>query len=404
MKIILSAMGSDGDIRPMIALHQSLGKMSHELKFIVPESGEDLARSYGIEPLVAGIDYRDNIIDIKNDELGVDTLKVMKENISKQFASHEEFLMNDNPGLILGSGAQFACPHIAEKLEVPFYDVYFTNQLHRSDDHPAPAGLTSMGMPRIYNRVSWKLFQVTFNVTEAGLISPHRKRLGLDPLTDYFDKSHGKNTILAVDRELDPIDPNFLKNSMQIDYWHLFEEEKSVPELDAFLDTDRPVIYFGFGSMPDQKPEETIETLMHISRELGVRFIVTKGWSDYVTGHSDNIFLFDYISHHQLFPRLDGVVHHGGSGTTHTVSLQGPPQVIVPHFADQYYWADVIHRQGMCPEPEDINTLTGKSMLEKIRTMLEDKDMKDRCVQMSRKLKNRLTMDDIAETVLNFTL
>jgi vancomycin aglycone glucosyltransferase len=33
------------------------------------------------------------------------------------------------------------------------------------------------------------------------------------------------------------------------------------------------------------------------------------------------------------------VVHHGGAGTTTTAARAGAPQVVVPHIADQPYWA-----------------------------------------------------------------
>lgn len=36
-----------------------------------------------------------------------------------------------------------------------------------------------------------------------------------------------------------------------------------------------------------------------------------------------------------LFPRVRAVVHHGGSGTTHSALRCGRKQLIIPHLADQ---------------------------------------------------------------------
>jgi UDP:flavonoid glycosyltransferase YjiC (YdhE family) len=45
--------------------------------------------------------------------------------------------------------------------------------------------------------------------------------------------------------------------------------------------------------------------------------------------------LLTWIDYDQVFPRLRVIVHHGGMGTTHRAILQGLPQVVVPHAADQ---------------------------------------------------------------------
>ncbi len=45
--------------------------------------------------------------------------------------------------------------------------------------------------------------------------------------------------------------------------------------------------------------------------------------------------LLAWIDYEQVFPRLAVIVHHGGMGTTHRAVLQGLPQVVVPHAADQ---------------------------------------------------------------------
>jgi MGT family glycosyltransferase len=45
--------------------------------------------------------------------------------------------------------------------------------------------------------------------------------------------------------------------------------------------------------------------------------------------------LLNWIDYDQVFPRLSVIIHHGGMGTTHRAVLQGLPQVVVPHAADQ---------------------------------------------------------------------
>ncbi|MFQ3536584.1 MAG: glycosyltransferase [Aggregatilineales bacterium] len=45
--------------------------------------------------------------------------------------------------------------------------------------------------------------------------------------------------------------------------------------------------------------------------------------------------LLSWVDYDHIFPRLKVIVHHGGMGTTHRAAIQGIPQVVVPHAADQ---------------------------------------------------------------------
>lgn len=41
------------------------------------------------------------------------------------------------------------------------------------------------------------------------------------------------------------------------------------------------------------------------------------------------------------------VVHHGGAGTTHAAARAGAPQVLVPMFGDQPFWASRVRELGI---------------------------------------------------------
>lgn len=45
--------------------------------------------------------------------------------------------------------------------------------------------------------------------------------------------------------------------------------------------------------------------------------------------------LLSWVDYDHLYPRLKVIIHHGGMGTTHRACVQGIPQVVVPHAADQ---------------------------------------------------------------------
>jgi UDP:flavonoid glycosyltransferase YjiC (YdhE family) len=101
------------------------------------------------------------------------------------------------------------------------------------------------------------------------------------------------------------------------------------------------VVYVGFGSMPDHAPGTLVTLVAEAARRAGVRAVLL---SSDANGANDvdekrDVFVVQRVSHAALFPRMAAIVHHGGAGTTAAALRAGVPQVVVPHFLDQYYWA-----------------------------------------------------------------
>lgn len=59
-----------------------------------------------------------------------------------------------------------------------------------------------------------------------------------------------------------------------------------------------------------------------------------------------NFFVVGDTPHSWLFPKTSLVIHHGGSGTTHSAARAGVPSVVVPFAGDQFFWADRLRQAG----------------------------------------------------------
>ena len=76
------------------------------------------------------------------------------------------------------------------------------------------------------------------------------------------------------------------------------------------------------------------------------------------------------LPHERVFPRVAAVLHHGGAGTTQTAARAGVPQIVVPHGADQFYWAHRIQVLGLggAPLPKTrLNRARLESTLRKVQ-------------------------------------
>jgi sterol 3beta-glucosyltransferase len=94
-------------------------------------------------------------------------------------------------------------------------------------------------------------------------------------------------------------------------------------------------------------------TVIDAVKKAGVRAIVSKGWSSRIAQVTTTkieyppcIYPLDSVPHDWLFPRVAGVVHHGGAGTTAAGLRAGVPTVIKPFFGDQFFWGDRV--QEVC--------------------------------------------------------
>lgn len=172
----------------------------------------------------------------------------------------------------------------------------------------------------------------------------------MPPLQDYSGL-YKSNTLLVADNLLAPIPPDVKADYIQMDYWHLFDQDELDPKLVEFIESGSKPIFFSFGSRTDSSGEQTVRMVEEIVKELDLRAVIQKGWAGYSTVDNDRIKVIGAAPHHKLFPLMAAAVHHGGAGTTHTAALAGIPQVIIPENGDQFFYGGSINRLKLGPAP-----------------------------------------------------
>jgi sterol 3beta-glucosyltransferase len=75
-----------------------------------------------------------------------------------------------------------------------------------------------------------------------------------------------------------------------------------------------------------------------------------------------NFYVIGDTPHDWLFPRTSMVIHHGGSGTTHSATRSGRPSVVLPFAADQFFWAEQLRRQGLAPAAVNSRKVTATNL------------------------------------------
>lgn len=77
-----------------------------------------------------------------------------------------------------------------------------------------------------------------------------------------------------------------------------------------------------------------MEVVLDAVQAVGVRAIISKGWSDLAGSDHPDIYWIGDCPHEWLFQHVAAVVHHGGAGTTACGLRYGRPTTIVPFFGE----------------------------------------------------------------------
>ena len=315
MRALLSAVGTRGDVQPVIALALEVRRLGHDVHLCVPPNFVDWARSLGFGATSVGIEMRAPRPGVPAAPIP-DLIADQFETIGAAAAAGCD--------VILGANAhQYAAPSIAERRGVPYVDALY-----------APTAL-----PDESNARAW-------NERALGRVNDNRRRLGLAPIDDVLRHVVTDRPWLACDPTLAPLPAAAGPSVAQTGAWILSDPTPLAPEVEAFLGAGEPPVYFGFGSMP--VATATSRLVLDAARACGRRAIVSRGWAELapIDDAPDCIVIGD-VAQQALFPRVAAVVHHGGAGTTHTAALAGVPQVVAPMFSDQPFWASRVRELGI---------------------------------------------------------
>jgi UDP:flavonoid glycosyltransferase YjiC (YdhE family) len=102
-----------------------------------------------------------------------------------------------------------------------------------------------------------------------------------------------------------------------------------------------------------------------------------------------------HTPHGKLFPRCAAVIHHGGAGTTANAARAGVPQVLVPHFLDQFYWCHRVWKLGLSPPPIPRSLLHVEPLAAALRTCADDTALRER----AREFATSVALDGLERTI-----
>lgn len=351
MRVLLSTIGSRGDVQPLVALAAHLRALGQEVRLCVPPDFREWIESLGIPVTPIGPEVRSFAASRPAQAQAPPTPEQRQAMARATVATQFETITAAAQGcdvIVAATALQVAARSVAEKLGIPYVFAAYSPTVLPSPHHPPPAlsPLPGQPPPTDDNRELWARDAARFNDLFGPALNAQRAALGLAPVADVRSHMFTDRPWLAADPTLGPWPDPASDAVFQTGAWILPDERPLSGELHAFLEGGEPPIYFGFGST--RASQDAGKAMLQAARALGRRAIVSRGWFDasLVESEADCLPIGE-VNVHALFPRVAVVVHHGGAGTTAAAALAGTPQVVVPHQYDQHYWARRVDAIGI---------------------------------------------------------
>ena len=354
VRIVLSNIGTYGDIHPLIGVALELKRRGHVPVMALPAMYEAKIRPLGLEfhPVRPDIDPKNTLLVEMIYDVKRGTERGLREFLFPALRQTYDDLLHaatlpERADLLLIGELNYAGPLVAEVTGIRWASyVLAPFSFFSAFDPPvlppyprlARADKAVPGMGRGIRRLA-RL--VTRNWPEP--IYALRRELGLPRIANpIFDAKHSPYLVLALfSRVLGKEQKDWPANT-RITGFCLYDAEnghtKLSEELERFLNSGAAPVVFTLGSAAVLAAGHFFEHSARAAIKLGMRAVLLVGGDERNRPrHSlpDSICVADYAPYSALFPRAALVVHQGGVGTTAQCLQAGKPMLIMPYSHDQ---------------------------------------------------------------------
>jgi sterol 3beta-glucosyltransferase len=387
-KVALVAVGSRGDVQPMVVLGLGLKSAGYDPTIIAGSDFEQWVESFGLNYQSLGV----NMQDVMNEDMGRNwansggspsaSLKVLQTLLDQYGKPIKEAIWEEGQrsDVIMSNFlTDSLAMTVAETFDIK-HIMFMLQPLMPTKYGGSHTNSVMQGASLINSLATNLIIGVLWNRVFGGYANGVRQELGLPKISffEYIKRFKQTPSILAFSPNVVPTADDWHENSHQTGYLFIEDEpDWQAPEdLLAFLDDGEAPIYLGFGSMSAVDPKMTLDMMLKAIADTGQRAIIHSGWAGLSTDNqADHIYFLDSAPHAWLFPKMKALVHHGGAGTTATSLRAGVPTFIIPHLGDQTYWGLRMPQLRVGPKPVPRPKLTSEKLADGIRQMVNDTTM-----------------------------
>jgi rhamnosyltransferase subunit B len=405
LRIVLSNIGTLGDINPLIALALELKRRGHTPVMALPAVYETRIKPLGLEfhPIRPDIDPNNSLLvemiyDVnKGTETGLRKFlfPVLRQTYGDLLAAATEPVRAD---LLLLGELNYAGPIVAEVTGIPWASyVLAPLSFFSAFDPPvlppyprlAKADKAVPGFGRVIRRVarfvSRKWPEPIYELRqELGLPK------GANPL---FDAKHSPHLVLALFSSVLGVEQKDWPPNALITGFCFYDADAgnaALPQqLEAFLAVGEAPVVFTLGSAAVLAAGNFYECSAQAAMRTGLRAVLLIGSDPRnrpKVALPESICVAEYAPYSALFSRAALVVHQGGVGTTAQCLRAGKPMLIMPYSHDQPDNARRMQRLGVAQQISKGNYTPAK-VVRKLQAILSEPSLAVQAAKVAEQLK-----------------
>jgi rhamnosyltransferase subunit B len=390
-QIVITAIGSAGDVHPFIGIARTLAHRGHRIVFCTHPQFAALAEQHGFAFVSIGTwdEYAQAIASpaLWNPRTSFRTLwNVIAPTIRPHFDALAALATSDT--VLVGSLWAFAARLMQEVHGTPYVSVQVS-----------PSTLLSASAPPTHKRLTvpmWLPLAVRakcMEMIEKGVLDKAcgpalndvRVALGLAPASRILGQwLHSTDGVLCLFPDwFAAAQPDWPRNHFMAGF-PLFNDvspDAFDDELNAFLSSgERPVVFTTGSTLTDERAY--FDAVDEALRRTGARAIVLARATGERSLARRDVLVRDFIPMRTLLPRCAAMVHHGGIGTAALAFAAGIPQVVTPFAHDQFDNAQRVARSG-CGIRID-SPASGKALASALSRITTDRLVAARCATAKR--------------------
>jgi rhamnosyltransferase subunit B len=395
MNIILVGIGSHGDINPLLGIGTALKKKGNSVTMLASSYFEKAVKQAGLEFFSIGsADVYVEMIgktgdpDMRSAACDYLYLRPMKPVYDYCAAHHTQ-----GDTVIVSNISALGARLAHEKFGMPMVSINLAPMMFMSTYEPPLFSVNPY--PRWIPRMAFSFaFAVGYAVFDHDLcpqLNTLRKEIGLPPQRQVLRWMLSPQKIIGLFPEWFAKPRPDWPPQAELTGFPFYEEDdmrdSSLPEdLEEFLASGDPPIIVTPGTT-NYKYASFFEKAVEATVKLEARTIFVSRFRDQIPENLPaNIRYYEYLPFSRLLHRASVLIHHGGIGTMAEAFRAGMPQLIVPWGIDQFDNGARVASLGV-GDVISSRSGTAKSLTEKLANLLYNPDIRERCREVSGKIR-----------------
>ena len=399
MHIVAIALGSFGDVHPLLGVCRTMATRGHDVDFLANPLYEDAVTRAALRftPLGERATFERGIDDPRMWTLTHGARMISELLILPHIRPVYEWIQANRRSdtVAVSSALGFGARIAREKLGVPLATMLLQPSLIRSRESipglpliPTQPSLRFLARP-MRSAVMWGVDALLFDPALAKRTNAFRRELGLPPVRRLFHEwVHSPDLAIGLFPEWYGEPQSDWPAQVRCTGFPLFDEagqRPAPPELERFLAAGDPPVVITPGTAMKQA-ERFFQAALEACQRIGRRALLLSRFPEQAPSPlPDAAACFEYAPFSELLPRSAALIYHGGIGTAAQALRAGIPHLVSPFSYDQPDNARRLERLGV-GDTVFPRFFTPRRVARKLQALLESENVKRNCAELARRM------------------